>query len=112
MIGRLLDGARQAVDVMNGGRTRAEEGVGAVKEAGQALEQITRAVNAITDMNAQIATAAEEQSAVAEEINRNIVNINQLAEQSAESAQQTAAASNELSQLATGLNGVVGQFRT
>ncbi|RJQ48484.1 MAG: methyl-accepting chemotaxis protein, partial [Gammaproteobacteria bacterium] len=65
----------------------------------------------ITDMNTQIASAAEEQSAVAEEINRNIVSISQVASQASNGSQQTAAASGQLAQLAAQLQSVVGRFK-
>lgn len=42
----------------------------------------------MSDMNAQIATAAEEQTAVAEEINQNFTSITQAAEQTAAGSEQ------------------------
>jgi methyl-accepting chemotaxis protein len=39
------------------------------------LQRITLAVEAIRDMNRQIATAAEEQTSVAEDISRNLIEI-------------------------------------
>ena len=68
-------------------------------------------MNTINDMNTQIASAAEEQSAVAEEINRNVTNISQIGDQTAEGVGQTAAASENLAQLSTQLQTVVGQFK-
>ena len=62
-------------------------------------------------MNAQIATASEEQTAVAEEINQNIVNISQIGENAMNSAQQTSAASEELARLSGELQSLVGQFK-
>src|SRR5690606_35209417 len=64
-----------AVEAMEKGHDQAQTTVIHAGEAGQALEDITNAVNIINDVNTQIASAAEEQSAVAEEINRNITNI-------------------------------------
>lgn len=43
------------------------------------LERITAAVEAIRDMNRQIATAAEEQTSVAEDISRNLTEITTIA---------------------------------
>ncbi|GAB6043899.1 methyl-accepting chemotaxis protein [Endothiovibrio diazotrophicus] len=112
MIEKLQAGSRNAVAAMNGGRERAEEGVRQVGEAGAALERIAGAVDAINDLNAQIASAAEEQSAVADEMNRNIVRINKLADENGHGARETATASQELANLAAALKGLVGQFRT
>ncbi|TNF32759.1 MAG: methyl-accepting chemotaxis protein [Gammaproteobacteria bacterium] len=111
MIEQLQSGARSAVKVMSESITRAEESVSKAAHAGSALESITRAVSQIRDMNAQIATAAEEQSAVAEEINRNIVSINDVVDQTAEGSRQTSIASGELARLAVQLQQLVGQFK-
>ncbi|MFZ5593945.1 MAG: methyl-accepting chemotaxis protein [Pseudomonadota bacterium] len=111
MIQRLQHGASEAVQVMIQGRSQAQASVQQAAKAGESLEAITRAVSNITDMNTQIASAAEEQSAVAEEINRNILIISQVGDQSATGAQQTAAASEELARLAIQLRSLVTQFK-
>ncbi len=111
MIEKLQSGASQAVEVMETGREQADKSVGHARQAGESLGGITQAVVSISDMNAQIATASEEQTAVAEEINQNIVNISQLGEDAVSSAQQTSAASEELARLSSELQGLVGQFK-
>src|SRR5690606_33181071 len=65
----------------------------------------------INDMNTQIATAAEAQSAVAEEINRNVTTISVIADTTSNDAQQTSQISEELVRLAAELNRLVGQFK-
>jgi methyl-accepting chemotaxis protein len=75
MVHALQDSARQAVSVMEQGRTAANEGVEQAAKAGDALTAITSAVGTITSMSTQIATAAEQQTMVAEEINRSIDSI-------------------------------------
>ena len=112
MIEKLQAGSRNAVEAMSGGREKAQEGVRRVGEAGEALERIAQAVGTINTLNAQIASAAEEQSAVAEEMNRNITRINGLADENGQGAQETATASGELADLAGGLKMLVGQFKT
>ncbi len=111
MIEKLQGGARDAVTVMEAGRDRANESVRQAGEAGNSLQTITYAVSAISDMNIQIASAAEEQSAVAEEINRNIVNIGAVADETATGSEHTAEASAELARLGTDLQSVVGKFK-
>lgn len=111
MIDKLQSGTRQAVEVMELGRKQAFESVDQAKQAGVALEDITNAVSKITDMNTQIAAAAEEQAAVADEINRNIVQINTLGDQNASGANETTTASEEMAHLATHLNGLMQQFK-
>jgi len=111
MIERLQSGAKNAVLVMEQGRSKAQVSVQQAARAGTSLDTIASAVGAISDMNAQIASAAEEQGAVAEEINRNIVNISQIANQTASGAEQTATASAELARLAARLQSVVSKFK-
>jgi len=111
MIERLQTGAAEAVVVMEQGRTRAQVSVKNAARAGESLRLITDSVTSISDMNTQIASAAEEQSAVAEEIDRNITNISQLGDQTAEGARQTEESSQEMAQLAVQLQTLVGQFK-
>jgi methyl-accepting chemotaxis protein len=111
MITRLQSGAHSAVSAMEAGREKAQDGVAQANKAGKALERITSSVDQINNMNAQIATAAEEQTSVAEEINRNISNINQVAEHTAVGAEQTLAASNDLARLAEYLQETVSKFK-
>jgi methyl-accepting chemotaxis protein len=110
MISRLQQEASNAVQVMNSGRDKAQETVKQAEKAGEWLNAITVAVNQIDIMNAQIASASEEQSAVAEEINRNIVNINNVATATSDGAKQTAQTSEELAQQSDHLRALVGQF--
>ena len=111
MITRLQSGANNAVNVMESSKTKTNIGVEQAAAAGSALEDITTAVDRIAEMNTQIASAAEEQSAVTEEINRNVANISEIAEHTSTGAEQTAQASEGLSRLASQLNAVVVQFR-
>ena len=111
MIERLQSGASKAVKAMDQGRSSARDGVNQAGRAGQSLEVITRSVGTLNDMNSQIASAAEEQSAVAEEVNRNVVNINDGVEHTASGADQIASASEELARLAADLQDRVGRFK-
>lgn len=111
MITKLQSGSKHAVDVMEKGRDQAKVGEGQAKEAAESLEAITRAVSTINDMNTQIASAAEEQSATADEMNKNIVNISQVSEQTASGSEQTTLAANELAKLASDLQQLIKQFK-
>ena len=111
MIEKLQRGAKEAVAVMESSQEKAKGGVRHAGNAGQSLEEIVAAVGIISDMNAQVATAAEEQSAVAEEINRNIHNLADAGEQNAQAARDTSSAAGNLRQLARGLYELVRQYR-
>ena len=112
MIEQLQRGAREAVRVMEEGRKQAQSSVEQAASAGDSLGKITAAVDSINDMNAQIASAAEEQSAVAEEMNRNIVNINQVAEETAGGARDTSTVAVGMVDLVEQLRREVSRFRT
>jgi len=77
-----------------------------VTEAGQMLQRITEAVEAIRDMNRQIATAAEEQTAVAEDISRNITEITSIATINQQNVERTETASQNLHGLSAQLTEV------
>ena len=111
MIDKLQSGSRDAVQVMENSRKQAAVSVEQANAAGTALQSITESVSLISDMNTQIATAAEEQSSVAEEINRNITSVNNLGTQNAASAHETTATSEELARLAVGLQELIAQFK-
>lgn len=111
MIEKLQSGSRNAVSVMEQGRTLAQTGVEQAKDAAESLEAITRAVGTINEMNTMIASAAEEQTSVAEEMNVNINNISQLSHDTAGATEQTLAASSELSKLSAQLDTLVSQFK-
>jgi methyl-accepting chemotaxis protein len=110
-IGRLQADAEQARAAMVNGRGQAEQTVARAREAEQALEQISRAVQSIHDMNTQIASAVDEQAAVTEDISRNITHIHAMGGDTAAGAEQTAGASRELAQLAEQLQLAVRGFR-
>ena len=111
MISKLQGGAHKAVAAMKRGGEQAQTGVEKAREANEALSSIATAVATINDLNTQIASAAEEQSATTEEINRNITNIRDMSEQTESGARQAASVSEELARLATNLQQVVGRFK-
>ena len=69
-------------------------------QANDALLGITESVVQISDMNTQVATAAEEQSQVTQDINRNVSNMSEIVNQNVSGISQSATASTELSRLA------------
>ena len=111
IINRLQEKATSAVTAMDSGLQQTEATVEHAQQAGEALSKITQAVTAINDMNIQIASAAEEQSAVAEEINRNVVNITQIADETAEGAQESTDTSQSLAAMAVQLRSMISQFK-
>lgn len=80
-------------------------------EAETSLGRIREEVASINDMNTQIASAAEEQSAVAEEVNRNIARIHDATIETSAGSDQVAGASRDLAVLAGQLRSRVSVFR-
>jgi methyl-accepting chemotaxis protein len=112
MVESLQVGVTEAVDVMEASRLRAEESVAQATKAGAALDAITAAVDTISEMNTQIATASEEQSVVAEDINRNVVNISHVAEHTTSNAELTASRTAGLAKQSELLLKVVAGFHS
>ncbi|NWA01280.1 methyl-accepting chemotaxis protein [Pseudomonas gingeri] len=111
MIQQLQQGTREVVKVMEDSQNKTDESVQHAAKAAQALETITQAVSVINDMNTQIASAAEEQSAVADDINRNVINIGQVANEVAGGADESSAASAQLTKLAEQQRRLINQFK-
>ena len=110
MIEKLQSGSRKAVDTTNNIKDRMLNTVKQAGLAGSSLESISTAVEQISEMSLQIASAAEEQSAVAEEVNQNIIRISDMANSSAQSAEHSATTSNELDGLAEQLRIITQQY--
>ena len=96
IIDTVQTGALNAVRAIESGQGRSEEGVTQVTEAGAMLQRITGAVEAIRDMNRQIATAAEEQTSVAEDISRNLTELTAIASANQDNVERTQKASRNL----------------
>ena len=111
MIQQLQQGTRDVVKVMEDSQSKTAVSVQQASQAAEALESITQAVSVINEMNTQIASAAEEQSAVAEDINRNVTNIGQVANEVAGGADEASQASAELTKLAEQQRRLINQFR-
>ena len=105
IIEAVQSGAVDAVKAIESGQQRSELGAEQVQQAGQMLQRITAAVEAIRDMNRQIATAAEEQTSVAEDISRNLVEITRIATDNQQAVRHTEQAGQRLH----GLSGQLGE---
>ena len=99
MINRLQTGAHDSVTVMKNALQKGEKGSEQVVQMRDTLVAISDSLSRVNDMNTQIATAAEEQTAVANEINQNIININSYAESNTKSANHAYKTSEELANL-------------
>ncbi|MGE6372642.1 methyl-accepting chemotaxis protein [Stutzerimonas stutzeri] len=111
MILRLKNGAENAVASMHAGQAATGTGVQASQRTGQSLGAITEQVEAISDMNTQVAAATEEQTSVTEEITLNVQGIADLAQATAVDVRNCRADCQALSRLADDLSRQMGSFR-
>ncbi len=111
MIDRLQGGTREAVSAMRRSSDAGESTSEQANQAGASLDAIATLIGTINAMNAQIASAAEEQTAVAEEINRSVHQIAQVVESVADETRLGAQTAQNLSGLGERLGGLVRQFR-
>ncbi len=107
----LQSGTRDVVDTMSSSHHQAQNSVQQVELAVAALKRISVAVGMITEMNLQIASAAEEQSSVAEEINCNVAAIRTVTESITQQADESAQVSQTLNRLANHQQELMDQFK-
>ncbi|MFI7856922.1 MULTISPECIES: methyl-accepting chemotaxis protein [Pseudomonas] len=107
----LQQGTQDVVGAMHAGQRQAQASATGMEQALPALQRIGEAVAVISDMNLQIASAAEEQSAVAEEVNRNVAGIRDVTESLSGQADESARISQDLNRLANQQQALMEQFR-
>ena len=112
VIERLQSGTEGVVNSMQSSYTKAEISHETIQATARSFGTISDAVSVISEMNLQIAAAAEEQSAVAEDVNRNITNIRQVTDELSISATETAAISEHLSSQADLQFSLAEQFKS
>jgi methyl-accepting chemotaxis protein len=110
IIEELKASAGSVVDVMQQSKGAANAMVDKAQKVEQSLQLIYSAIHNISDMNLQIASAAEEQSLVAEEINANTLKIKDLSVQVSSDAEKSIARTKEQASNAREQNGVLGRF--
>ncbi|MGB4074623.1 methyl-accepting chemotaxis protein [Pseudomonas sp.] len=111
MIDRLQKGTQDAVTSMRRSSDAGDVTSEQANRAGTSLDAIAQLIGTINAMNAQIASAAEEQTAVAEEINRSVHKIAVAVDSVADETQQGAQTARNLAALGERLGTLVRQFR-
>ncbi|MBR9827551.1 MAG: methyl-accepting chemotaxis protein [Oceanospirillales bacterium] len=102
----------QANSAMQQCSEKAAGSVHNMSEAAQMLRAIADAVVTINDMNTQIASAVEQQSAVAEEVNQNVSRISDLSRDVDQVVSETSVNTDRLADLSAQLSSQVERFRT
>ncbi|MBE9529131.1 MAG: methyl-accepting chemotaxis protein [Proteobacteria bacterium] len=111
MITSIQKDTNGAVEAMDKSLAKVDSGVSMAEKAGESLKQIVETGNELGGMVAQVATAAEQQSATTEEISQSIESIANITRQSSAGIEQTVAACQGLSQLADNLHVLVSKFK-
>jgi methyl-accepting chemotaxis protein len=111
VIEELQAAAQSAVEVMGQSKQRAQTSVDQASQTGESLAAITERVEAITEMNMQIATAAEEQERAAHSIKENVLGIKDTSEATMRSIQKVEQASTSLVDISGNLQRVTGEFK-
>lgn len=111
IISDLQSGADQAVSVMQSSKAKSNTTVEKGQQTSEVLLSVITAINTVLDMNTQIGTAAQEQSAVTQEVSGNITNIQTISEKTALGADLANRASQEVANLSSELQRLVSQFK-
>ena len=113
-IGSLIDQIQaettRAVDVVESGAQRSDEGANIVEEARAAFEQIAASVRDVSGRIEQIAESANEVAVVAEQSSASTEEVSASTEETSASTQQIAASAQELARTAEELQALVGRF--
>ncbi|WP_051559977.1 methyl-accepting chemotaxis protein [Marinobacterium jannaschii] len=110
MIEELQLGSENAVRVMASSEEKSGHAVERVQLAERALKEISQEMDHISDLNMQIASASEEQSAVTDEISANIQRIFTLSEETSQAVAENKNAIATLDGRSETLNGLVARF--
>ncbi|NLU96495.1 methyl-accepting chemotaxis protein [Marinomonas sp. UCMA 3892] len=111
MIDKLQEQSAKTVATIQSGQDQSTTVVDQANEANSSLEQITKHIGQISDMNIQVATATEEQSLVVNDMSKNVEEINLLTTETSEIADELTASSTNLQKLSVQLDKLVTQFK-
>ncbi|WP_297840499.1 methyl-accepting chemotaxis protein [Pseudomonas sp.] len=111
MTTRLEAGTQASVEAMRRSSAAGEGANQQTNEVGMSLDSISDLIGTINAMNAQIASAAEEQTSVVEEINRSVHLIADAVDSMADETKQSALTMRDVSALGSNLNNLVRQFK-
>ncbi len=103
-----VENARQSVQAS---QDNTQSSIEKVESTVISMQEVTGYVDEVDQMNAHIATAAEEQSQVTEEINRNVLLIKDLSDNVLELATSITESSNDVSLVSVDIHRQVDQFK-
>jgi len=107
----LQKGVENALMSVQASQEKTSSSIEKVESTVSSLKEVTGYVDQVDQMNAHIATAAEEQSQVTEEINRNVLLIKDLSDNVLELTTNISEASNDVSSVSVDIHRQVDQFK-
>lgn len=111
MIKSIQQETKAAVREMEEGVNEVQRGTVEAEKSGHALVEILEQINSVNNQVAQIATAAEEQTATTNEITKNIQQVTEVVQTTAKGAMDSAEAASSVNQLANELHSLVRRFK-
>jgi methyl-accepting chemotaxis protein len=111
MIGKIQQGTQRAVEEMDAGVQRVNEGVNLAHQAGDSVIGIRASAEKVTRAVDDINLALKEQSMAARDIAQKVEGIAQGAEENSAAVKQTAASAEQLRNLAGDLQELASRFR-
>ncbi|WP_019615735.1 methyl-accepting chemotaxis protein [Psychromonas ossibalaenae] len=110
-IEELQNATTTAVDAMTLSKNKTLQGVEQASQAGQSISTMRGSIQIISDMNNQVASAAELQTAVADEIDQSLNSISSSVENTTEIAGDFLKSANQLVAMSEELQELIGQFK-
>ena len=108
---RSAKAARETADLIEGSKSRVDEGNRMAKETAEALAEIVGGIVKVGDLVGEMAAASNEQAQGIAQISQGLAQIDQVTQQNTATAEETAAAAEELSGQADELRSLISQFK-
>jgi methyl-accepting chemotaxis protein len=108
---RSAKAARETAELIEGSKSRVDEGNRVANETAAALSEIVGSIVKAGDLVAEMAAASNEQAQGIAQISQGLGQIDQVTQQNTATAEETASAAEELSGQAEELRNLVGQFK-
>jgi methyl-accepting chemotaxis protein len=103
--------AKQIKELIRESVQKVVDGATLVNRSGQALQDIVSSVKRVTDINAEIAAASQEQSLGIDQVNRAVSQMDHVVQSNAAQTEELSSTAQLLASQSTDLNGLVGRFR-
>lgn len=111
IIDKLRQGSQKAVGVMQHSQKSASDAVAKTQEIGLLLQKIVDGVNEIKNMNAQVASASEEQNAVASQVGANVHQIREASNKTVNATEEVCQATREVTLVSHEIEGLMRRFK-